>query len=195
MLCRSGLPSRLTVVSAGDPMWRGGLSAPQSLFVHADRPLISENATSTVLHEVMHLSLGIKAAENFDWIIEGLAEYYSLELLLRSGTISPTRYKTAKADQAKWAASVEALCRSKSTGAITAFAVTVFTSLNQEIRQGSDGNANLDDLVRKLWQSNEPVGLLTLINIAEQLTGSKPDALRIDKLPGCHNMVPNNQPT
>ncbi len=189
------LPSRLTVVSAGDPMWRGGLSAPQSLFVHADRPLISENATSTVLHEVMHLSLGIKAVENFDWIIEGLAEYYSLELLLRSGTISATRYKTAKADQAKWAASVEALCRSKSTGAVTAFAVTVFTSLNQEIRQGSDGNANLDDLVRKLWQSSEPVGLLTLINIAEQLTGSKPDALRIDNLPGCHNMVPSNQLT
>ena len=188
------LPSRITIVSAGDPMWRGGLSAPQSLFVHADRPLISENATSTVLHEVMHLALGIKAAENFDWIIEGLAEYYSLELLLRSGTISPTRYKTAKAAQAKWAASVKALCRSTSTGATTAFAVTVLTSLDQEIRQSSDGNANLDDVIRKLWHSSEPIGLQTLIEITEQLTGSKPDALRIGKLPGCHNIVPNNQP-
>ena len=31
------LPERLTVVSAGDPMWRGGLSAPRSLFLHAER--------------------------------------------------------------------------------------------------------------------------------------------------------------
>ncbi|MBT8099196.1 MAG: hypothetical protein KJO82_05575, partial [Gammaproteobacteria bacterium] len=37
------LPARLTIVSAGDPMWRGGLSGPQSLYVHADRPLLSEN--------------------------------------------------------------------------------------------------------------------------------------------------------
>ena len=59
-------------------MWRGGLSAPQSLFVHSDRPLISENATSTLLHEVMHLALGIRAAEQFDWIVEGLASYFAL---------------------------------------------------------------------------------------------------------------------
>ncbi|MFV0276000.1 MAG: hypothetical protein ACK5HY_02300, partial [Parahaliea sp.] len=34
-----GFPPRLLVVSAGDPMWRGGLSAPNSLFSHGDRPL------------------------------------------------------------------------------------------------------------------------------------------------------------
>ncbi|MCH7821712.1 MAG: hypothetical protein IIA07_06815 [Proteobacteria bacterium] len=186
------LPSRITIVSAGEPMWRGGLSAPQSMFVHADRPLISENATSTVLHEVMHLALAIKAAENFDWIVEGLAEYYSLELLLRSSTISPTRYRTAKSDQATWAQSVKALCRSTSTGATTAFAVTVLTSLDQEIRDSSDGTANLDDVVRKLWQSSAPVELVTLIEIVEQLTGSRPAALRIDNLPGCHNIVSDN---
>ena len=38
-------PQRLLIVSAGSPMWRGGLSGPSSLFLHADRPLISENGT------------------------------------------------------------------------------------------------------------------------------------------------------
>jgi hypothetical protein len=31
------LPRRLLIISAGDPMWRGGLSGPASLFVHSDR--------------------------------------------------------------------------------------------------------------------------------------------------------------
>ena len=43
---------RLLIVSAGDPMWRGGLSGPSSMFLHSDRPLISENRTSTLLHEL-----------------------------------------------------------------------------------------------------------------------------------------------
>ena len=54
------LPRRLTVISAGDPMWRGGLSAPQSIFIHAERPLISENGTSTLMHEIMHICMPIR---------------------------------------------------------------------------------------------------------------------------------------
>ena len=38
-------PERVLVVSAGDPMWRGGLSGPGSLYIHAERPLISGNGT------------------------------------------------------------------------------------------------------------------------------------------------------
>ena len=105
------LPPRLTVVSAGEPMWRGGLSAPLSLFLHADRPLISENATSTLLHEIMHMALGLDSEDDYDWIIEGLAEYYSLQLLARSGTISAARYAMAEEDLAEWAREATALCR------------------------------------------------------------------------------------
>jgi hypothetical protein len=96
------LPHRLTIVSAGDPMWRGGLSAPQSLYIHSDRPLLSENGTSTLLHELLHVSLGFAAEIGYDWILEGLAEYYSLEVLRRSGTISATRFERALADLAEW---------------------------------------------------------------------------------------------
>jgi hypothetical protein len=42
-------PKRLTIISAGAPMWRGGLSGPTSLFLHTTLPLISEN--NHLLHE------------------------------------------------------------------------------------------------------------------------------------------------
>ena len=189
------LPRRLTVVSAGEPMWRGGLSAPRSLYLHTDRPLISENATSTLLHEVMHLSLDLSADDGLDWIIEGLAEYYSLELLNRSGTISASRYALAQADLAHWAASATTLCRQSSTGATTALAVGVLSALDQEIRDRSDGNASLDDVVRELTALGKRIDLVELAEIAERFVGAKPDALHIDKLPGCRNIATDNLAT
>lgn len=182
-------PPRLTVFHAGEPMWRGGLSAPQSVFVHADRPLISENATSTLLHEVMHLALGIRAAENFDWIVEGLAEYYSLELLARSGTISAARYKAAKAVQRRWGASAKRLCQPTSTGATSALAVARFTDLDAEIREQTGGKASLDNVVRAVWQMDDRISLATIDAAATKTMGRKPDTLHIDKLPGCRNIV------
>ena len=51
------------VVGAADPMWRGGLSASNSLFLHADRPLISENGTSTLVHELTHVITRVRGAD------------------------------------------------------------------------------------------------------------------------------------
>jgi hypothetical protein len=189
------LPKRLTIVSAGEPMWRGGLSAPQSLYMHAERPLISENGTSTLLHEVMHLALALSADEGYDWIVEGLAEYYSLELLHRSGTISETRYALAKAHLADWADSATTLCRKSSSGATTALAVGVLSALDEEIRSSSKGTASLDDVVRGLLPLSDDVDLVTLDRVAALLTGSKSDVLHIDKLPGCRNIAIANRET
>lgn len=179
------LPDRLTVISAGDPMWRGGLSAPESIFLHVERPLISENATSTLLHEVMHMALGIRSRRNYDWIVEGLAEYYSLELLRRSGTISERRYELALEDQANWASDASALCQSVSSGAGTALAVTVLASLDTEIREKTDGKRSLDDVVQRLVARTNPVGLLDLAATADELIGAKSDVLRSHRLVGC----------
>lgn len=187
------VPERLTIVSAGDPMWHGGLSAPQSLFVHADRPMISENATSTLLHEVMHLSLGLSAEDGYDWVLEGLAEYYSLELLHRSGTITDSRYRHARADIAKWAKDATALCGPASTGATTALAVTVFGKLDREIRSKSRGTASLDDLTRALQKAGARVGYESLFATAESVAGGKLDTLRPENLPGCRAPVTNGR--
>jgi hypothetical protein len=189
------LPTRLTIVSAGDPMWRGGLSAPQSLFIHADRPLISENATSTVLHEIMHLSLALDADDGYDWIVEGLAEYYSLQLLHRSGTISDSRYALARADLADWATTAASLCRQSSSGATTALAVGVLAALDEEIRDLTASNASLDSVVIDLVQLDGPINLDTMTAIAERIAANRVDTLHIDKLPGCRNIATGKQGT
>lgn len=174
---------RLTIVSAGDPMWRGGLSAPASLFIHADRPMISENATSSLLHEVVHTAMPVDAREGYDWIAEGLAEYYSIELLRRGNAITAKRAATAFERQAEWAKQARTLCAHASTGATTALAVTVFRQLNSELTTQSDGSAGLDEILPFLAGKN--VDVATLASASELLIHSVPDALHIDNLPGC----------
>ena len=175
---------RLTVISAGDPMWRGGLSAPASLFLHADRPLISENGTSALLHEVMHVALGFEARDGFDWIVEGLAEYYGIELLRRGRAITPERAETAMQWQAEWGQEATTLCGPVSSGAITARAVTVFAALDRELRDKSD--SSLDQLLPALVDN--PANLEALSAAAEQVLGSPADALHSESLPGCRKI-------
>ncbi|MGI9247710.1 MAG: hypothetical protein ACR2QI_01770 [Woeseiaceae bacterium] len=185
--------TRLTIVSAGSPMWRGGLSAPASLYIHADRPLISENATSTLLHEVIHTALSIRANEDSDWIVEGLAEYYSLELLKRGGAISARRHATAVTDLADWARQAGNLCGAASTGATTALAVTVFRALDREIRDKTAGASNLDELLRQLVAEDRPIDVTKLLEIAAEIIGKPSDTLHIDKLPGCLKIAAVNR--
>lgn len=181
--------TRLTIVSAGEPMWRGGLSAPASLYLHADRPLISENATSPLMHEVVHTALSIRAEEGADWIAEGLAEYYSLELLRRGSAISARRHKIAMAQQAEWANRATRLCGAASTGATTALAVTVFHALNKEVRDKTGGASDLDEVLQKALLSRGPIDVAGLQTIAADIIGAPSDALHIDRLPGCLKMT------
>lgn len=187
------LPERLTIVSAGEPMWRGGLSGPNSLFLHADRPLISENSTSPLLHEVMHSILRISAAEGYDWLVEGIAEYYSLELLRRSGSISESRYEKALAFQKNWSASADSLCKSSSTGATTALAVMTMSALDAEIQNRSSGKASLDGVVLALRENPRQITLGDVLAITEDLIGSESVSLQLDKLPGCRTIQSNAQ--
>jgi len=182
---------RLTIVSAGAPMWRGGLSAPASFFLHASRPLISENGTSSLLHEVMHTALGLRPRHGNDWIVEGLAEYYSIELLRRGKAITARRATTAFERQASWADRADTLCAAHSTGASTALAVTVLSNLNSEIVDKTDGEFSLDTLLPVL--ANNTVDLAALTSAVEDLIGSSPDALHSDKLPGCPTIEGDNR--
>ncbi len=179
--------SRLTIVSAADPMWRGGLSAPASMFIHADRPMISENATSSLLHEVMHVAMPIDAVDGYDWIAEGLAEYYSIELLHRGNAITEKRTATAFERQADWAKQAETLCGRASTGATTALAVTLFKQVDSDLLRQSDGSDNLDTLLPLLTGTN--VDVTTLASAIETLGHSVPDVLHIDNLPGCRSIA------
>ena len=165
-------PKRVLVVSAGDPMWRGALSGPDSLFVHADRPFISENATSTFLHELVHVVMGARSAPGADWIVEGLAEYYSLEVLRRSGAISEARFTKAHARLAEWAKQAGPLGVARAQGAVTARAVGILRALDAEIRSARGGQAGLDDVVRSL-PHGIPVTAEAFHAAAERVAGRK----------------------
>ncbi|MEM9529863.1 MAG: hypothetical protein AAGA23_02970 [Pseudomonadota bacterium] len=165
------MPTRLLLVSAREGMWRGGLSAANSLYLHADRPLISGNGTSTVLHELVHVASGLKGQPGGDWIVEGFAEYYSLTLLLRSGTITEARYRRALKHLTEWSAEAGPLDAPQSRGATTARAVLVLRDLDREIRERTEDDASLDDVLRRLVASGRKVSLVQLREAQQVLTG------------------------
>lgn len=178
-------PKRIAIVSAADGMWRGGLSGPNSLYIHADLPLISENATSTVLHEVLHIGSGLQASAGADWIVEGLAEFYALEILRRSRTISNARFTAAIDDQVTWGKQAPSLCTRASTAATTARAVGLFAALSRELKSVTMNNNAMDELFRTLISSDTDVSVADLRNAAKALAGRMPDALAKSALPGC----------
>lgn len=163
-------PKKLLVVGAGDPMWRGGLSGPNSLFMHADRPLVSENGTSSLVHELVHVFSRITDADRSDWISEGLAEYYAIELMRRAGGMSEDRYQRVREHLTKWSRNVDSLRTERSSGPVTARAVLLLQELDREIRQRSKSRHSLDDVARGLMRLDR-VTTEDFIDITETMLG------------------------
>lgn len=173
------LPERVLVISARDDMWRGGLSGPNSLYLHADRPLISENGTSTPLHELVHVATSLRSRAGGDWIVEGLAEYYSLKLMWRSGTITKRRYQRAFRLLDDWAGELELadLRTNRARGPVTARAVVLMRKLDNEIHRKTKKRHSLDDVVKRLVSEGEPVSLERFRDVVEAVMGESADAL------------------
>lgn len=149
------LPLKVLIVSAGDPMWRGGLSGPRSLYLHADRPVISENGTSTLVHELTHVFTRLRGADGDDWITEAVAEYYSIELMRRAGLLSEARADKAQEWMANHGRKVTTLTSDRSYGPRTARGVQLLRELDAEIRKASKGKHSLDDLIRAVLPLRE----------------------------------------
>ena len=177
-----GFPQRLLVVSAREPMWLGGLSGTRSLFMHGSRPLVSGNRTSSLIHELVHVASGIRGDHESDWIVEGLAEYYAVNLLYRSGGMSTARYQQTLAELEDWGREADSLLVKRSSGAVTARAVAVLLGLDQDIRQASNGRASLDDVARELAATRGVVSLERLNTLASQVAGAEITALQREAL-------------
>ncbi|WP_237056210.1 hypothetical protein [Microbulbifer sediminum] len=177
-----GFPEHLLIVSADDPMWRGGLSGTRSLFMHSDRPLISGNRTSSMIHELVHVATGIRGDHQSDWIVEGLAEFYSLEILRRTGGISERRYQGAVDELEEWGKEAPTLLVKRSSGPVTARAVGIMRQLDREIRTATDGEASIDDVARALAEDRGKVTLARFRRLAEEAAGRPVKALDKDNL-------------
>ena len=152
--------------AARDPYAR-----PGSRLLHAQRPWITEDGTSPILHEVVHTALRLQPGSDGDGAIEGLAEYDSLEMLGRSGTVSPERLQRADELLARRGAEAAHL-RSKSvSGAGTARAVTVLRALDRRIRDATDQTRGVDDIARLLMREGGTVTTTRMQALAEQVSG------------------------
>jgi hypothetical protein len=181
----SGLPGYVLIVSAGDPMWRGGLSAPNSIYLHSGRPVIGENGTSTLIHELLHVLAPVPTVADQDWIDEGVAEYLGLVLLRRSGAISPERFDHAIDIFRRQGARVTSMTTRNSRGDVNARAVVVFHDLDLELQRRTAGRADIFELVRRLMAAEQPVDIIRLRAIAMDMAGDKPlQSLLPPTLPG-----------
>ena len=178
-------PPKLLVVGADDPMWRGGLSAPNSLFLHADRPMVSENGTSPIVHELTHMVTRISGLAtdktNDDWIAEGIAEFYSFELLYRAKGMTKARRTRILKGLAEGGAEVQHLRADSSTGQVTARAVVLFDDLDKELRSHTKGKHSLDSVVRILMKKRK-VSLADLQQASQSLLGKPAKTLDTELL-------------
>lgn len=174
-------PDKLLIVGQGDPMWRGGLSGPNSMFLHADRPLVSENGTSPLVHELVHMVTRISGVKgngySDDWIAEGLAEFYSFELMFRAGAMSQDRRASVIKHLSTWGAEINYLRLPHSSGPVTARAVVLLDELDQEIRTHTKDKYSLDDVVRELITLRK-VSLDDLRKHTEYFLGGKSQVLK-----------------
>lgn len=163
------LPPRLTIVSADDPMWRGGLSGPESLYLHADRPLVDRDGSSPLLHEVVHVLTRARSAPGADWIVEGIAEWVSLDILRRSGAVSQVSFERSLEHLRKRGRRVKRFT-GESHGAETARAVGIIASIDETIRV-KNAEASFDDVLGAL--AAEPIELdrAALIALVLRQTG------------------------
>lgn len=170
------VPPKILMVSGDDPLWRGGLSGPNSFYFHSSRRAVSENGTSPLLHELTHVITRISGIRNDDWIAEGIAEYYGIELLYRAGGITAAKKAEILADLAEWGAEAARLREPQSTGPVTARAVVVFAALDSEIATLTRQEANLDAVVRRLMEKRR-VGLDDLRAAFTSVAGTESQVL------------------
>jgi hypothetical protein len=170
------LPDKVLIVGAGDPMWRGGLSGPRSLYLHSDRPLISENGTSTLVHEMVHVISRVRGAAGDDWIAEGFAEFYSIEMMRRVGLLNEARARKAFDWMRNHGRRVDTLKSDRSHGPRTARAVALFVDLDREVQRLTDDRRDIDD-VSRLLVGRGRISLEELREAFEQVTGEPSDVL------------------
>lgn len=172
------MPAKILIVSAPDPMWRGGLSAPRSLYLHLDRPMVSENGTSTLLHELIHVVTRIRGEQaDDDWLAEGLAEFYAVELLYRAGGMTKARHQRTLRWMRSWGKRVKSLRKERSSGQVTARAALLLRAVDLEIRKKTVGARDIDDVTRLLMRDPK-VSTAEFIAAAQGVAGGELIALK-----------------
>ncbi|MCT8963620.1 MULTISPECIES: hypothetical protein [Pseudomonas] len=163
-------PAKLLIVGASDPMRRGAFSARDSVYLNSRTPLVSENGSSPLIREVVHAIGRFSDHDASDWISEGLAEYYAIELLRRGGGITDERYAAIQARLTREGKDVTSLRGEHVSGATVARAVVVMQELDREIRVKTHNKRSLDDLAQVVMRANS-VSTPEFVRLAQSIIG------------------------
>ncbi|MFJ4087631.1 hypothetical protein [Pseudomonas psychrophila] len=169
-------PPKLLIVGAGNPMWKGGAAARNSIYLYSGLPLVSENGTSTLLREVVQVFSSINDEPGHDWIGEGLSEYYAIELMRRAGGMSDERYQTLQHKLTAAGKTVTRLRGQQAGPAMVARAVTLLQSLDREIRLQTHNKRSLDDVSQALMRMDK-VNTASFIQLSESVLGGHSEVL------------------
>jgi predicted metalloprotease with PDZ domain len=164
-------PPRVLVVSAPDPMWRGGLSGEDSFFVNSRIPLRSADKTSTYLHELFHVWQPFRPGRDGRWVAEGLAEWYSLALQHRAGRLSDRGFARGVDLFARYGRWGIDLSRTRVPAALNNSAPLVMWWIDREIRRVTAGQRSLDDVVRALAREGGTVTTARFLGAVNHVAG------------------------
>ncbi|ANH97123.1 hypothetical protein A8L59_06850 [Pseudomonas koreensis] len=169
-------PKKLLIVGANDPMWRGSLGAHESIYLNTRLPLVSESGSSALVRELAQVFGRINDAQRSDWISEGFAEYYAIELVRRAGGMSDERYQALQAKLTKDSQKATTLRGEQISPAQLSKAVMVLQELDREIRLKTRNKRSLDDVLRGAMHLGT-VSTKEFIQLAESVLGESSKVL------------------
>jgi predicted metalloprotease with PDZ domain len=169
LLARS-LP-KLLIVRAPDPMWRGGLSGEDSLFMHGERPIRTPDRTSPYLHELFHVLAPFRPAADAHWVTEGLAEFYSIEIQRRIGRLTSADVTRALRLFARYGAWDVDFTQGRGSRVTNNSAPLVIFVLDGRIRAATAGAHGLDDAVGLLAREGGVVSTARFLGVIERVSG------------------------
>ena len=174
-------PSKLLIVGANDPMWRGSLAARESIYLNTRLPLVSESGSSALVRELAQVFGRVNDTHRSDWISEGLAQYYAIELVRRAGGMSDERYDNLHSRLVKDSQKVTTLRDAQASPAQVAKAVLMLQELDREIRLKTRNKRSLDDVMRGAMRL-ESVDTKAFVQLAESVIGESSKVLDTELL-------------
>lgn len=172
-------PGKLLIVGANDPMWRGSQSAHESIYLNSHLPLVSESGTSALVRELAQMFGRINGTQRSDWISEGFAEYYAIELVRRAGGMSDERYENLHGKLVMISQKVTTLRGERINPAQLARAVVLLQELDREIRLKTHNKRSLDDVLRGAMRQGD-IDTKAFVQLSESVIGGSSKVLNTE---------------
>jgi len=123
-----------------------------------------------LVRELVHVFSRINDNPRSEWIGDGLAEYYAIELMRRAGGMSEDRYQAVQTNLTKVSRKVTTLRGERINAATVARAVLLLQELDREIRQQTRNEKSLDNVSQGLMRL-DTVSTKEFIQLSESVIG------------------------